>query len=147
MDLHRAKKCDRIPKRKEDTMMLNLSYSNTTLRMIGKIMNGQMPCLFQEITGLYCPGCGGTRAVKALLKGEVISSFLYHPFILYMVILAVIFAVSYLLYMKTKNPKFRLCFDNKYAYIGIGIIVINFILKNYVLVIEGVDLLSALPPV
>ena len=147
MDLHRAKKCDRIPKRKEDAMMLNLPYSNTTARMIGKIMNGQMPCLFREITGLYCPGCGGTRAVKALMKGEILSSFLYHPFILYMVILAVIFAVSYLLYMKTKNPKFRLCFDNKYAYIGIGIIVINFILKNYVLVIEGVDLLSVLPSV
>ncbi|MBQ2106068.1 MAG: DUF2752 domain-containing protein, partial [Lachnospiraceae bacterium] len=33
-------------------------------------MNGQMPCVVQELTGLYCPGCGGTRALKALLKGD-----------------------------------------------------------------------------
>ena len=27
-------------------------------------------CLFHELTGLNCPGCGGTRAVRALLHGE-----------------------------------------------------------------------------
>jgi len=27
-------------------------------------------CLFHDLTGLNCPGCGGTRAVRALLHGE-----------------------------------------------------------------------------
>jgi len=126
---------------------LNLPYSNTTLNIIWKIMNGQMPCLFREWTGLYCPGCGGTRAAKALLQGKLAISFFYHPLILYVVIVAGMFAVSGLLYIKTKNPKFRLHFDNKYAYIGIGIIVVNFAVKNYLLIFEGVDLLRALPPV
>ena len=126
-------------------MILNLPYSNTTFNIIWKIMNGQMPCLFQELTGLYCPGCGGTRAVKALLKGDVITSFLYHPLIIYVILVAAIFAFSYILYAKTKNPKFRLHFDNKYAYIGIGIIVINFVVKNYLLIFEGMDLLQTLP--
>ena len=128
-------------------MTSNLPYRNAAIKIIWKIMNGQMPCLFQELTGLYCPGCGGTRAAKAMLKGDMISSFLYHPLVLYCVLVAVIFAVSFLIYRKTKNPKFRLHFDNKYAYIGIGIIVINFVVKNYLLVFEGIDLLSALPPV
>ncbi len=126
-------------------MPFNLPYSNTTINIIWKIMNGQMPCLFQELTGLYCPGCGGTRAVKALMKGDVITSFLYHPLIIYMILVAVIFVFSYLFYAKTKNPKFRLHFDNKYAYIGIGIIVINFVVKNYLLIVEGIDLLQTLP--
>jgi hypothetical protein len=29
------------------------------------------PCLFHQMTGLHCPGCGGTRAMHALLHGRV----------------------------------------------------------------------------
>jgi len=125
-------------------MTPSLPFGNTTLTIIWKMMNGQMPCVLQELTGLYCPGCGGTRAAKALLKGDLISSFLYHPFVLYCVLLACLFCAAHLIYRKTKNPKYRLHFDNKYAYIGIGIIVVNFLIKNYLLIFEGVDLLNTL---
>jgi hypothetical protein len=30
------------------------------------------PCAFNVLTGLYCPGCGGTRAVRALAQGDVL---------------------------------------------------------------------------
>lgn len=29
------------------------------------------PCMFHQVTGLHCPGCGGTRAMHALLHGRV----------------------------------------------------------------------------
>lgn len=29
------------------------------------------PCVFHSVTGLYCPGCGSTRAAHALLHGHV----------------------------------------------------------------------------
>ena len=32
------------------------------------------PCFIYSLTGWYCPGCGGTRAVKALLCGRLFDS-------------------------------------------------------------------------
>ncbi len=29
------------------------------------------PCVFHSLTGLYCPGCGGTRAAILLLRGDI----------------------------------------------------------------------------
>lgn len=29
-----------------------------------------LPCIFNKITGLYCPGCGMTRAVQSCFKFE-----------------------------------------------------------------------------
>ena len=31
-------------------------------------------CLFHELTGLNCPGCGGTRAAYQLLHGHLLSA-------------------------------------------------------------------------
>ena len=37
------------------------------------------PCLFYELTGLYCPGCGTGRALLALLHGRLYAAFRYQP--------------------------------------------------------------------
>jgi hypothetical protein len=29
------------------------------------------PCFFHKVTGLYCPGCGSTRALHCLLHGQI----------------------------------------------------------------------------
>ena len=31
-------------------------------------------CMLHEWTGLYCPGCGATRALSALLHGDIMAS-------------------------------------------------------------------------
>ncbi|MBI3118541.1 MAG: DUF2752 domain-containing protein [Candidatus Hydrogenedentes bacterium] len=36
------------------------------------------PCFFHHLTGLYCPGCGGQRALHALLHGQVASALDYN---------------------------------------------------------------------
>ena len=36
-------------------------------------------CLFYQITHWYCPGCGVTRMLFALLKGEFYQAFRYNP--------------------------------------------------------------------
>lgn len=32
------------------------------------------PCPFHKLTGLYCPGCGGQRALHALLHGRFVDA-------------------------------------------------------------------------
>src|SRR5436190_19023711 len=42
-------------------------------------------CLFHRLTGLHCPGCGGTRCAHALLHGDLPQALAYHvlfPFLL-----------------------------------------------------------------
>ena len=36
-------------------------------------------CVIYRETGIWCPACGGTRAVLALLEGNIAESFCYHP--------------------------------------------------------------------
>ncbi|WP_314242198.1 DUF2752 domain-containing protein [Empedobacter tilapiae] len=52
--------------------------------------NNQNPfsikCIFHEVTGLWCPGCGGQRAFSLLAHGHILQSLRYNlllPFALY----------------------------------------------------------------
>lgn len=37
-----------------------------------------IPCVFHSVTGLYCPGCGITRCLFALLSLDIQSAFHYN---------------------------------------------------------------------
>ena len=113
--------------------------------LIWILREGRIPCLFHELTGFYCPGCGGTRAALALAAGHPVLSFLYHPLVPYCALVALVFAVSYAIYWKTKDPRFRLYLSDAYVHVGLGIIVVNFLVKNYLLAAKGIDILEQLP--
>lgn len=38
-------------------------------------------CGFKALFGLPCPGCGMTRALSALLGGDIVSAFRFHPLV------------------------------------------------------------------
>lgn len=40
---------------------------------------GGPPCLLRTLLHAPCPGCGLTRSVAALFRGNVVQSFRYHP--------------------------------------------------------------------
>lgn len=39
-------------------------------------------CLFHQITGLLCPGCGSLRAIHQLLHGHFIAAFRFNPLLI-----------------------------------------------------------------
>lgn len=53
------------------------------------------PCMFHTLTGFSCPGCGCTRAVIALLHGDILQSLCYNPGILYCAALYLLFLLSH----------------------------------------------------
>ena len=52
-------------------------------------LNIGIPCIFHELTGLYCPGCGITRMFFAIIELKFYDAFRYNPlvFILLIIIL------------------------------------------------------------
>jgi len=75
-------------------------------------------CAFKAITGAYCPGCGGTRAVFAFISGHWVKSFLYHPFVPYCGILYIIFMLRGTLATLTKGKFHYMKFRDSYVFVG-----------------------------
>lgn len=107
------------------------------------LRQGQFPCLFHIITGAYCPGCGGTRAVISLIHGNILKSILYHPFVFYTVVTCPVLLL-YWIHCKRKKKQMRYLNWKWILYTGLGILIINFAVKNYVLLACHVDLLALL---
>ena len=101
------------------------------------------PCLFHRITGWYCPGCGGTRAIKYLLKGDIIKSLQYHPLIVYVVLIVGLEAVRSLLPVGKagRDPEKNFRYYQAEILAGAAVILVNWFLKNWVLAVMDIDLL------
>ena len=96
-------------------------------------------CTLNTWTGLYCPGCGATRAVFALLRGEILRSLYLHPFVLYVAVVGGWFMISQTIERLSHGKiKIALHFRMLYMWIAVAIIFINCIWKNAMLLATGV---------
>ncbi|MBQ7767096.1 MAG: DUF2752 domain-containing protein [Lachnospiraceae bacterium] len=94
------------------------------------IISREHGCVFRETVGFYCAGCGGTRAFYYLVHGQFWKSFLYNPFVIYMMVIYVFFMMNTFLYMHTKKigiEKFPIV---GLIYVGIGILIGQCIIRN-----------------
>lgn len=86
-------------------------------------------CVIRQKTGMICPGCGGTRALYSLCRGEIFQSIRFHPAVAYM-------ALAYLHYMircfyrRYKNRKIDTTMHiERYLYILVVVILIQWLAK------------------
>lgn len=94
------------------------------------IISREHGCVFRDTVGFYCAGCGGTRAFYYLVHGRLWKSFLYNPFVIYMVVVYVLFMVNTFLYMHTEKIGIRKFPIVGLIYIGIGILIGQCIIRN-----------------
>jgi amino acid transporter len=55
------------------------------------------PCIFHKFTGLYCPGCGSTRALYHLVHGHPAAAFAMNPLLVILLPVLVYAFLSYAL--------------------------------------------------
>lgn len=91
--------------------------------------DGNLPkCFFHEVTGLYCPGCGGQRSLHALLHGHFLTSISYNLLFVLLLPLLVYFMFIFISGKKYKASSF--IYKPGFS-IAIAITVVSFwILRN-----------------
>lgn len=98
------------------------------------------PCIFRTLTGYYCPGCGGTRAVLALLQVHLLQSFCYHPIVLYTAALYVWYLLSNTIEWLSRG---RIPVGSRYhQWYGIAaavIVMVHWILQNGILIFQNIS--------
>lgn len=116
------------------------------LKRLVRLFRQGVPCLFYCATGIYCPGCGGSRAIKYLVKGEILKSLWYHPLVGYLaIVIGIEIGRTILGHSKMKRIS-RNCQKTPQnyhmeVYVGIAIILINWTVKNWALLAWGVNLI------
>ncbi|MCD7708520.1 MAG: DUF2752 domain-containing protein [Clostridiales bacterium] len=99
-------------------------------------------CALHRLTGYYCPGCGGTRAVIALLHGHIFQSLYYHPLVVYVLAVGGWYMVSQTVERLSRGrAPIALRYKNAYLWLALALTLINCVVKNLVLAILGVALL------
>ena len=104
-----------------------------------------VPCVFHAVTGLYCPGCGGTRAAAVLFQGEILRSFFFRPIVAYTAGLYAWFMISHTVeYLLGHKVRIGLKYRSWYLYAALAVVVINLAVKNVILTAFGIDILKLL---
>ena len=87
-------------------------------------------CGIKKISGLPCPGCGGTRAFYYLFRGELLKSFRLNPAVIYGVAAYLHFMLLYF-YRKHKRggEQQKEIYIPYYMYAAIAVILVQWIVK------------------
>ena len=66
-----------------------------------------VPCVFHKLTGLYCPGCGATRAIYSLIELDFYQAFRYNMLVIILLPFSLVYLIyKYLLKGKKEIPNF-----------------------------------------
>lgn len=98
-------------------------------------------CPFKYSFHMYCPGCGGSRSLSALLSFDVVRSFILFPALpLTVIILADLFLRALISFIKN-DERYIKNFKINLLIIIPAVIILNFFVRN-ILLLYGIDLIG-----
>ncbi len=81
-------------------------------------------CPIHFVTGLYCPGCGLTRMLFAIIKLDFYQAFRFNPLVFILLVIYIIyFIIKYIFKANIKIP-------NRVSYSLIVVLIIYGIIRN-----------------
>ena len=108
-------------------------------------------CYISSHFHIYCPGCGGTRAVLYLLEGDLIDSFLMNPIPIHICIIMIrvwctlLYNCTFELRGRTRrNPGFIPLLTDVEIWLIPILPALIFIARNILLIVFHVDLIGDL---
>ena len=117
-------------------VLVHTAFLSTALLLLywaaGQISIGYaLPCPFHSLTGLWCPGCGGQRALFLLLQGDVVASFRSNIFLIPIIVFLFYWYVDWV--EQTFFEQRKKLYTNhttNYFRLILWIVLIYFVLRN-----------------
>lgn len=100
----------------------------------------EMPCGMVKYLHLYCPACGGTRALEAFLSLDLPASLRYNPIVLMGAIAFVLYEIGMIKYLVRGTPRPTLI-KTSAVFAALGVWFLFFAVRN-ILLLCGIDLLG-----
>ena len=91
--------------------------------------NGNLPkCIFHELTGLYCPGCGVQRSFHALLNGHILTAIDYNLMFILFLPLIIYFILAFAL--RKKHAATSFIYKPVFSFTVLIVVVSFWVLRN-----------------
>lgn len=89
------------------------------------------PCKFYTLLGWYCPGCGNTRSVLALVHGDIRSALRFNLTPVLAVVIGLLFYLEGALRSFGKQVKL-VPRKNLFLYLVLGFMLCYFVVRNFI---------------
>lgn len=136
---------------KRDFLVANAAAGFGILLLFGFLLLKQKgffpnpPCVVHDLFHVYCPGCGGTRAMFDFLQGHILQSLHHNPAVVLGLILIAYYELGAVVTLAKKDGRYYGC-QIWPVYVYLVIVGIYTVVRDILLVVAGIDLLGDFLP-